>query len=110
MKEKIGDLLAAPNCYKDLRVIAEDWLKAAGTEREAEATAALIKELEADVLSIDQMIEIVGSDFGIKKFGAENSAKYVARAKELKAQGETICFCKACKTGHAILERKAELI
>ena len=110
MQEKVDALLEAPNCYKDLRVIAENWKKAAGTDNEAEATAALIKELEADVLTIDQMIELVGSEFDIKKFGAETSAKYVAHAKSLKEQGQKICFCKACTTGHEILERKAELL
>ncbi|MBQ3378983.1 MAG: heat-shock protein Hsp90 [Clostridia bacterium] len=110
MKEKVSALLEAPNCYKDLRVAAEVWQKAAGTEKEAEATAALICELEADVLTIDQMIEIVGSDFGKKKFGKEKAAKYVAHARDLKAKGEKYCFCKACQTGHQILERKAELI
>ena len=49
MIEKVNALIAAPTCCAELRAVAEEWLKAVGTEGEKEASAKLIAELEEDV-------------------------------------------------------------
>ena len=49
MIEKVNALIAAPSCCAELRAVAEEWLKAVGTEGEKEASAKLIAELEEEL-------------------------------------------------------------
>lgn len=66
-------------------------------------------ELEADVLSIDDVLAFFESDAGEKTFGAEQAAAYAAHAREVKAKGGKWCDCPACAPGREILDRKEEL-
>lgn len=61
--EKVNELLAAPSCCKELKEACENWLAAVGTseDAEAEATKALIAELEDDVNLIDDTIGFFGT-------------------------------------------------
>ena len=97
--EKVKALITAPSCYAGLKKIAEEYIAALGSDREKEAGRKLVAELEADVLSIDDVLA----------FGAEQAAAYAAHAREVKAKGGKWCDCPACAPGREILDRKEEL-
>ena len=104
--EKEKDLIAAPSCYAPLKALAEEWLKAVDTPEEKALSAKLVAELEADVQTIDEVIELFSSEEGQKAVGAEVAASMVAHFKEVKAAGGKWCDCPACKAGRAILDNK----
>ncbi len=68
--EKVKALIAAPSCYAGLKKIAEEYIAALGSDREKDAGRKLVAELEADVLSIDDVLAFFESDAGEKTFGA----------------------------------------
>ena len=111
--EKVKALIAAPSCYAGLKKIAEEYIAALGGDREKEAGRRARQrhraELEADVLSIDDVLAFFESDAGEKTFGAEQAAAYAAHAREVKAKGGKWCDCPACAPGREILDRKEEL-
>lgn len=107
--EKVKELIAAPSCCAPLKALAEEWLKAVGTPEEKALSKKLVAELEKDVQTIDEVIEIFSSEAGQKAVGAEAAASMVAHFKEVKAAGGKWCDCPACKAGRAILDNK-ELI
>ena len=47
--EKVKALISAPSCCDQAKAAGENWLKAAGTDQEAEQTKNLIAELEMDI-------------------------------------------------------------
>ena len=108
MTELIEALIAAPSCYSGLKDVAQAYLDASEAEKPA-AAAALVAELEADVMPVDAVIGFFSSDAGIGHFGAETAAALLKGAQEHKANGGKYCNCPACSAGAAILERKAEL-
>ena len=110
LNEKIKNILEAPSCCPELKEVAEAYLKAVGTEKEAEAKATLFAELECDVLSIDTVHEFICSEMGKELFGAEMAQTLAKKAEEVKAQGGDTCFCPACTAGKEILEEKSELL
>lgn len=107
--EKVKALIAAPSCYAGLKKIAEEYIAALGSDREKEAGRKLVAELEADVLSIDDILAFFESDAGEKTFGVKQAAAYAAHAREVKAKGGKWCDCPACAPGREILDRKEEL-
>ena len=108
--EKVNDLIAAPSCCAEAKEAAQQWLAAVGTDKEAEASKALIAEIEQDITSVDQLIELTGSELGIKIFGEEKAAALNAHGKEIKAKGAKYCDCPACTAVAAILEKKDEIL
>lgn len=48
--EKTKELTAAHSCCAELKEAANNWLAAAGTDKEAEATKTYVAELEADIM------------------------------------------------------------
>ena len=107
--EKTNDLVQAPMCYSGLRTVAQNWLKAVGTANEAEATKKYIAELEADVETVDQVIQFASSAKAVEICGADGAKSLLAHVKEIKAAGAKYCDCPACTAGAAILEKKSEL-
>lgn len=107
---KTQDLLNAPSACPEVKAAANAWLAAVGTEKEAEATATYIKELEADIMPIDGLIAFAGTELAQKFFGAEGAKNVLAHAKDLKAQGAEYCDCPACAACKAIIDKKAELL
>lgn len=108
--EKVKELMAAPSCCAEAKEAAQAWLDAAGTDKEAEAAKALVKELEEDITPIDGLIAFAGSEVGAKVFGEEGAKKMIAHAQEIKANGAKYCDCAACAACEAILEKKEELL
>ena len=109
IKELTQDLLQAPSACKEVKEAAQNYLDAAGTEKEADAATAYVKELEADIMPIDGLIAFAESDMGAKIFGAEMAKNVAAHGKEIKAAGAKYCDCPACAACEAILARKEEL-
>ena len=109
IKEKVQELVNAPSCCAQLKAVGNEWLKAFGTAEEKAVSEKLIAELEADVQTIDEVIELFGSEAGQKIVGVEAAAQMVAHFKEVKAAGGKWCDCPACKAGRAILDNKALL-
>ena len=110
IKELTQDLLQAPSACKEVKEAAQNYLDAAGTEKEADAATAYVKELEADIMPIDGLIAFAGSEAGVGVFGAELAKNILAHAKEIKAAGAEYCDCPACAACKAILDKKAELL
>ena len=107
--EKVNDLIAAPSCCPEAKAAGQAWLDAAGTDKEAKASEALLERVKADITPIDGLIGFVGSDAGAQVFGEENAKAMLAHAKEIKAAGAKYCDCPACAACEAILERQDEL-
>lgn len=110
IKELTQDLLQAPSAYKEVKEAAQNYLDAAGTEKEADAATAYVKELEADIMPIDGLISFAGSDMGAQVFGADGAKKILAHAEEIKAAGAKYCDCPACAACEALLNKKSEIL
>ena len=108
--KKTGELIASPTCSSETKQSAEKWLAAVGTEKEAEETIQYVKELEADIMPIDNLIGFAESDGGAQYFGAETAKNIAAHGREIKAAGAKYCDCPACSAVEAILEKKEELL
>ena len=59
IKELTQDLLQASSACKEVKEAAQNYLDAAGTEKEADAATAYVKELEADIMPIDGLISLL---------------------------------------------------
>lgn len=110
ISELTQDLLQAPSACKEVKEAAQNYLDAAGTEKEAEAATAYVNELEADIMPIDGLISFAGSDMGTQVFGADGAKKILAHAEEIKAAGAKYCDCPACAACEALLNKKSEIL
>ena len=110
IKELTQDLLQALSACKEVKEAAQNYLDAAGTEKEADAATAYVKELEADIMPIDGLISFAGSDMGAQVFGADGAKKILAHAEEIKAAGAKYCDCPACAACEALLNKKSEIL
>ena len=108
--EQTNALINATTCSKEAKAAAQSWLKAVGTASEAAENQKYIAELEADIMPIDTLISIAGSEAGVKAFGAEMANKIAAHAKDIKAKGAQFCDCPACTVAAAILAKKEQII
>lgn len=105
MKELVKEVMEAPSCCPELKAVCEQWLKDAGTARESDTTAKLVKELEEDIMPIDMLVAFAASDAAVGIFGAEGQKAVLAHAKEIQAAGAKYCDCPACAAGIKILEK-----
>lgn len=108
--EQTNALINAPSCSKEAKDAAEAWLKAVGTDAQAEETKRYIAELEEDIMPIDMLIGFAESDSGAQLFGAEVALKVAVHAKEIKAASATHCDCPACAAAAEILQKKDALM
>ena len=106
--EKVKEVLAAPSCCPELKDAAQKYLAALADEKAA--GKILIAELEEDVQSIDNTLAFFCSDAAKEIFGAETAANMAETARKVKASGEKICFCPACRAGKAILDNREALL
>ena len=107
---KTRELMNAPTCSAETKAAAQKWLDAVGTGAEKTETQAYIKELEADIMPIDNLIGFAGSEAGASYFGAEKAAQSLEHAKQIKAAGARYCDCPACAIVAQILEKKDALL
>lgn len=100
---KTKEILEAPMSCQDLKDTAAEWLKAAGTEKEADQTKQYIAELKADIMPLDNLIGFAGSDTGKQYFGEDAANEIVSHAEKIKGDGAKYCDCPACSAAAAIL-------
>lgn len=55
-------------------------------------------------MPVEGIIEFMGSEGAIAKFGADIAAKYLAHGIELKAAGIANCDCPACNKAQDIID------
>ena len=100
--EQTKALITAPTCCKELKETAQKWLTALDQPNEAEMTKRYEEELEADLVTVDDLIALANSDLGKQIFG-EKAAQVAAHGEKIKAAGARYCDCPACKAVEAIL-------
>ena len=110
ISQAVRELTEGPSCCAEAREAAERWLASAGTPAEAEASKALVAEMEDDLVTVDGLIAFAESEAGIGHFGAETAAAIAAHGRELKASGAAYCDCPACTAAKAILDFKELLL
>lgn len=111
VKTKTHELLQAPETCQEAKDAANAYLKALGTPQEKAEAKKFVAEMEADITSIDGLIQFASSDAGKSVFGGPVEAqKVVDRAQELKADGAKYCFCHACTAIAALLTKKDAIL
>ena len=106
LKCKVEQLIALSGCCAELKAAAQNWLDTYGdTNANQAAAAAFIKELEEDILPVDDCIEFLGSDHAKQLFG-DKAEGMLAHMKQIKAEGAVHCDCPACSLASEILEKK----
>lgn len=107
--EKTKEMLSI-RVYEGLKVAAEEFLAALGTDGEKAAAEKYVFELEDAIPSIDDVIALFTSENGIQHFGAERAKAIADNAKEAKANGAKWCTCPACTAAQAVLKYKEDLL
>ncbi len=106
LKAKVIEMMEAPSCCAELKAAAQAWLDTYDDGNANQApTAALIKELEEDITSLDDFLGFLKTD-AAKGFFGDALEGMLAEAEAAKAAGGTVCTCKACQLGAEILKQK----
>ena len=92
---KVNELIAAPSVCAKVKEAAEAYLKS----QDKKSAEALVKALEAEVCTVDELIGLCESETGAKFFCAKKS----------KADGNKYCICPACQAGSVIYENREML-
>lgn len=100
---EIKALIAAPTCCPEAKAVAENYLAVVGTDKESDEAKNLLKELEEDIESIDDLLAFVNSPKCVELFG-DKAKFFIAHANELKASGAKYCDCPACSACEKIIE------
>lgn len=96
-------LVNAPSCCDEAKQAGNEYLNALGTDKEQECLDALIKELKADIIPIDNMVAFLKTDASKLVFG-EKRDFFLSHALELERNGVKYCDCPACSAGEAIIK------
>ena len=102
---KVNELIAAPSCNPVVKSAAEAYLKA----QDKASADNLVKVLEAEVCTVDELIGLCESEDGKKFFGAEKAAGMAEAARKSKTEGNKYCLCPACQAGAKIWENREAL-
>lgn len=62
-------------------------------------TQAYLKELEEDIVAIDDLIALAESEQGKQIFGEEKASQVAEHARKIKQEGAVYCDCPACSSG-----------
>ena len=100
--ELVKEMIAAESCYEKLRAAGQEYLEAAGTDKEADATEKLLKRLEADVNPIEDSIGFFKSDLGKQVFGDAVDGM-ISSFEKARDEGEDTCLCPASQAGKKLL-------
>lgn len=103
-------LVAVPFACKEAKEVCTAWLNAKGTDKEKEASLAMVKELKEDIVPVDGLIEFASSAAALKEFGGEEAKTFLAHAKKLKKEGQQYCDCPACTAAQDILAKEEEIL
>ena len=108
--EKVNALAAAPTVCAELKEKAQEFISAAGTEKESEAGEKLVKEIEECVSPVDGLIAFFASDKAKEIFGKEKAEEIYNHGVEITANGALYCDCPACAAALAVLEYKDDIL
>ena len=103
--EKTHELMNAETCSQEAKDSAQRWLDSVGTEKEKEETLKYLKELEEDVVTIDNLIGFSASEQGKKYFGEQLASDILQHALDIKKQGALYCDCPACMAAISIINK-----
>lgn len=103
MVQTVQSMIAAQSCYEGLKKVGQAWLDAVGTDTEAAAWEALVKEAKADIITVNQLIAFTASPDGIALFGSELAEQLHTHALDIKSKGATYCDCPACAGALAVI-------
>ncbi|MFR5078248.1 MAG: molecular chaperone Hsp90 [[Clostridium] innocuum] len=109
--EKTKELRDAVTCSAEAKAAAQAWLDAVGTQQiESMAYEADLKELEEDIVAIDDLIALAESEQGKQIFGEEKASQVAEHARKIKQEGAVYCDCPSAQQPACILEKKEELL
>lgn len=107
---KTKELIEAPSCNPELKETANKFLESIDKENEKECTINYFKSLEENLSTIDELIDMLKSDFGQSIFGIEGAKTMLEQAQSNKEMGIKYCDCSACKLAEEILKYKDQMI
>lgn len=107
---KAKELMETSYCCTEAKEAAQAWIDALGSEGEHTKAQALIKELEEDIMSVDDLFAFATSQEGKAKFGEATCLGIVEHANHLKEAGKQNCDCPACAAAEALLQHKEDLL
>ena len=106
LKAKAEQLISLPGCCAELKDAARNWLDTYGSADANQAAAkAFIKELEEDILPVDDCISFFRTDKAKELFG-DKTGDMLAHMEQIKSEGAVHCDCPACSLAAEILEKK----
>lgn len=100
--EKVNELISAPSVCAKVKEAAQAYVKS----QDKKSAEALVKVLEAEVCTVDELIGLCESENGKKFFGAERAASMAEAARKSKSEGGKYCICPACQAGGVIYENR----
>lgn len=107
---KAKELMEENYCCEEAKQAVQAWIDALGSEAEHAKAEALIKELEEDIMSVDDLFAFATSQEGKAKFGEATCLEIVEHATQLREAGKQICDCPACTAAEALLQHKEDLL
>ena len=106
LKVKAEQLVTLPGCCVELKQAARNWLETYNdTDANQAAAKAFIKELEEDILPVDDCISFFRTDMAKELFGGKTE-EILAHMEQIKSEGAAHCDCPACSLAAEILEKK----
>ena len=106
LKAKAEQLISLPGCCAELKDAARNWLDTYdSTDANQAAAKAFIRELEEDILPVDDCISFFRTDKAKELFG-NKTGDMLAHMEQIKSEGAVHCDCPACSLAAEILEKK----
>ena len=106
LKAKAEQLISLPGCCAELKDAARNWLDTYdSTDANQDAAKAFIRELEEDILPVDDCISFFRTDKAKELFG-DKTGDMLAHMEQIKSEGAVHCDCPACSLAAEILEKK----
>ena len=106
LKAKAEQLISLPGCCAELKDAARNWLDTYdSTDANQAAAKAFIRELEEDILPVDDCISFFRTDKAKELFG-DKTGDMLAHMEQIKSEGAVHCDCPACSLAAEILEKK----
>ena len=87
---KVNELISAYSVCAPIKEAAEAYVKI----QDKKSAEALVKALEADVCTIDELIGLCESEQGKKFFGAEKAGEWLRPRRSQKLRGISIAFVR----------------
>ena len=107
--DRTNSIIGSQSACAEIKEAAQAWLDAIDTDNEKQAAENYIAELEEDVTSLEDLIELLKSEKGEQISGARVKPM-LKKAEDAEMIGLQYCTCAACNAGGAILDNKARFL